>query len=331
MNKLLDLNLKILKEDEYVLWDKFVKDNPSGTIFHTTSWLKMMKKELSIYTVWQDEKIKAGVALIKTSKNAINGYHIPPYTQYFSPLYGSFSNSSLTDEHECLAAVLGMIKNARHVDFKLPRGHRSVLPYHWKGFESSVTLTHIISGTLDTYLANLNKNKARELKKLQTMVEAGEISIESEINKTDLHFLLQQTSNRKEFNANSDMVENIVNSAAGSFAKKIVIRSATHGLLAFGFFPYDNKAVYNLINASVRITDPVLKTINLLLLYKAIEFALSTGRDFDFEGSMLPGVEAFCRLMGGTQMPVYRVQKSPSIGYSLLRAAKQIKNDRKKM
>jgi hypothetical protein len=45
---------------------------------------------------------------------------------------------------------------------------------------------------------------------------------------------------------------------------------------------------------------------------------------------MLPGVEAFCRLMGGTQMPVYRVQKSASLRYSLLRAANQVKNDRKK-
>jgi len=57
---------------------------------------------------------------------------------------------------------------------------------------------------------------------------------------------------------------------------------------------------------------------------------LTTGRIFDFEGSMLKGVEAFCRLMGGTQAPCYRVQKSASLRYSLMRAANQIKNDRKK-
>ena len=162
------------------------------------------------------------------------------------------------------------------------------------------------------------------------MVESGAIIIEEGIEETELIHLLQQTSERKGFDARSALAASLVMKADHSFAKKIVIRSQEHGPIAFGFFPYDNKAVYNLINASVRITDPVLKTINLLLLYQAIAFALNTGRTFDFEGSMLPGIEAFCRLMGGRQVPVYRVQRSSSLRFSLLRAAKQIKNDRRK-
>jgi hypothetical protein len=66
------------------------------------------------------------------------------------------------------------------------------------------------------------------------------------------------------------------------------------------------------------------------LLYKGIEFALTSGRKFDFEGSMLQGVETFYRLLGGKQVSVYRVQKSPSLIYSIIRAANQIRNDRKK-
>ena len=323
---------RLLKNDEYPVWNNFVDEHPAGTIFHKTNWLQLIDRGIEIYTVWIDHQIKAGVALIKTTKNGTAGYHIPPYTQYFSPLYRNDDRNkdSLTEEHACIKIILDEIKNANHIDFKLPGGHQSILPYHWKGFESTVSITHIITGTLAEYLSVLNKNKLRELKKLQQQVESGEIIIEGEIGENELVHLLQQTSERKGFDAKSTLVADLVMNADPLFAKKIVIRSREHGLLAFGFFPYDSKAVYNLINASIRVTDPVLKTINLLLLYQAIEFALNTGRKFDFEGSMLPGVEAFCRLMGGRQIPVYRVQKSSSLRFSLLRAAKQLKNDRRK-
>lgn len=323
---------RILRKEEFEKWNDFVDKHPAGTIFHKTIWLQLIGQHIDIYAVLNEEEIIAGVALIKTTKFKITGFHIPPYTQYFSPLYktGGKGKNSLTEEHASIKSLLEKINNSAQVDFKLPRGHQSILPYHWKGFETSVTITHIITGGLDDYLNNLNKNKLRELKKLQQLVASGDISIEQEIKENELLHLLQQTSERKGFDAKSTLVTKLVMTADDSFAKRFVIRSREHGLLAFGFFPYDNKAVYNLVNASVRITDPVLKTVNLLLLYQAIEFALNTGRTFDFEGSMLPGVEAFCRLMGGTQVPVYRVQKSSSLMFSLLRAAKQIKNDRRK-
>jgi len=319
-----------LEGSAFAGWNDFVDRHPAGTVFHTTGWLTLIDPAIEIIAVLADDNIIAGAALVKTTKHKISGYHIPPYTQYFSPLY-MHDKGSLTEEHECIKAILEKIKDANHIDFKLPKGHQSILPYHWKGFESAVSITHIIEADLPAYLANLNKNKLRELKKLQSMQASGEIIVEHDIKEPELVHLLQQTSERKGFDARSAFAAKLVMKAADTFARKIVIRSKEHGLLAFGFFPYDNKAVYNLINASVRVKDPVLKTINLLLLYQAIEFALNSGRTFDFEGSMLPGVESFCRLMGGKQVPVYRVQKSPSLRYSLLKAARQIKNDRKKI
>ncbi len=323
---------RLLTKEEFPAWNSFIDILPEGTIFHKTTWLELISPEIEIYAVLEENEIIAGVALIKTKKNSISGYHIPPYTQYFSPLYGKSdrNKNSLTDEHTCIRALLEKIKDAGHVDFKLPKGHQSILPYYWKGYESSVSITHIISGTLADYLKELNKNKVRELKKLQQQVASGEIIIEENISESALIHLLKQTVERKGFDAKSAIAVKLVMKADQSFAKKFVIRSSEHGLLAFGFFPYDNKAVYNLINASVRVSDPVLKTVNLLLLYQAIEFALNSNRTFDFEGSMLPGVETFCRLMGGRQVPVYRVQKSSSLRYSLIRAAYQVKNDRKK-
>lgn len=312
-------------------WNSFVISHPQGTIFHTTGWLSAIGEKIRVFTVWESDLLIGGMALLQTVKFGTAGYHVPPYTQYFSPLYHHpKQKDSLSAEHDCIGILLDMISGAAQVDFKLPAGHQSILPYHWKGFDCSVSITHVITGNLEAYLQQLNKNKLRELKKLQALAGEGELTVGDDISREELEHLVRQTSERKKFNANNSIVCSLVENIDPSMARKVVVRSRTHGLLAFGFFPYDDKAVYNLVNASVRIDDPVLKTINLFLVYNAIEFALTSGRNFDFEGSMLRGVEAFCRLMGGRQVPVYRVQKSASLRYSLLRAARQIKNDRKK-
>lgn len=327
----MSLTVRILGNDEHEMWNRFVDEHPEGSIFHTTHWLNIIGSGTEVIGVFSGDELKAGLAAIKSVRSRVKGLHIPAYTQYFSPLYKFGANRrSLTEEHECVTLILEKIGKEKHIDFKLPRGHQNILPYHWKGFESTVRITHTIEGALEDYLGNLNKNKFRELKKLKALIDDGALIVTDKISEQELKYLFKQTTERKGFDAQDAIAIRLVMNAGKTIAKKIVIRSKEHGLLAFGFFPFDRKAVYNLINVSIRISDPVLKTINLLLLYEAIEFALTTGRVFDFEGSMLPGVEAFCRLMGGVQSPTYRVQKSNSLAYSLLRAANQLKNDRRK-
>ncbi len=127
---------------------------------------------------------------------------------------------SLTEEHECIKLIIGRIKRENHIDFKLPRGHQSILPYHWKGFESTVRITHIITGKLEDYVQNLNKNKVRELKKLISQSESGEIVISDQIIEDELKLLLKQTSERKGFDAQDTVAINLVMHSDTSFAKK---------------------------------------------------------------------------------------------------------------
>ena len=51
---------------------------------------------------------------------------------------------------------------------------------------------------------------------------------------------------------------------------------------------------------------------NVFLFHRMIDDAHAMGLDFDFEGSVLPGVERFFRSLGGQLRPLYRVLKFPS-------------------
>lgn len=317
-----------LEGKSYFEWDSFVESHPNGTIFHTSYWLRIISQDIEIYVKRDYNKIIYGIALISTKKMGIKGFHIPPLTQYFGPLTNT--SNGLSNEHHQLLEILSSLPKSNHFDFKLTTGHHSTLPFYWTGFECLVTLTYKIDCSIDEYWEKMNKNKKRELKKILTLIERGEIEVCDVIDINSLNELLDKTEKRGNYHTDRQLFFKLFNSAKSSFIKIVAVKSKTHGFISFGLFPYDSKAVYNLVNFSARMEDPVLKTINLLTLHSGIEFALNTGRVFDFEGSMLKGVETFNRLMGGSQAPIYRVQKSPSLIYSFMRALQQIKNDRKK-
>lgn len=317
-----------LEDKSYSEWDAFVESHPNGTIFHTSHWLKIISQDIEIYVERECSKIAYGIALISTKKMGVKGFHVPPLTQYFGPL--TSTANGLTNEHYQVLQILTSLPKSNHYDFKLTSGHHSPLPFYWSGFQCLITITYKIDSGLDDYWKNMNKNKKRELKKVLALIEKGDIEVCEDIDFNSLNELLDKTEKRGNFYTNRELFFKIFNNAKSSFIKIVAVKSKIHGYISFGLFPYDGKAVYNLVNFSARMEDPVLKTVNLLTLNKAIEFALNTGRVFDFEGSMLKGVETFNRLMGGRQAPVYRVQKSPSLKYSFMRALHQLKNDKKK-
>ena len=73
------------------------------------------------------------------------------------------------------------------------------------------------------------------------------------------------------------------------------------------FFLYDSKVCYYLLGGQ----DPEFKSDGSqnLLLDAAIDFAKGVSECFDFEGSMVEGIENFFRQFGGKQIVNYHVSK----------------------
>lgn len=73
------------------------------------------------------------------------------------------------------------------------------------------------------------------------------------------------------------------------------------------YLVWDAKTIYSLMRGS----DPILRTSGAtsLLMWKAIEFASSQGKRFDFAGSWVESIERFVRAFGGRQTPFFEVSK----------------------
>jgi hypothetical protein len=302
------------------------------TVFHSFNWLRAFHPTVDL---WYYEDTQGNVQsiflFIETIKNYTKGLHIPPFTQYFTPLMDD--DLSEKNKQEIMTLLLKELNNEKRLqvlDLKFFRGHHNILSFHWQGFQSALTITYVVSGDYQKYFSKLNKNKVREIKALYNQIKEGNLEIVSSVADEEVMKLYKMTSERADFAYKENVLKNLLDNKNHFNHVLIGIRSKEKGLISYGLFPYDNHSVYNIINASMRIQDdPVLKTANLLMLNEAIKFSLDSGRVFDFEGSMLPGVSDFYRLMGGTQMPVYRLTKSKSIKYSIMRALAQIKNDKK--
>ena len=102
-------------------------------------------------------------------------------------------------------------------------------------------------------------------------------------------------------------------------ARKIYLARNQEGILCCAsYIVFDDQWVYQLMSG----TDPVYRDLQCktLLVEKALDFAVSTGRGFDFEGSMLQGVEEFNRAFGATQTSYFSIHKTYTKN-PLLRAA----------
>lgn len=91
-------------------------------------------------------------------------------------------------------------------------------------------------------------------------------------------------------------------------ARKIYLARDSEGNLHSAvYIVFDQNWVYYFFSG----TDPQYRKSNFqtVLLGQIIRFACDTGRGFDFEGSMVPGIEQFFREFGPIQTPYFTIHK----------------------
>jgi hypothetical protein len=243
----------------------------------------------------------------------------------------TWEKKSVQEEHDILLFLLENLPSSPHWDFMYAVDGVFILPFHWKGFNSTMGVTYVVNKPFEEWLSGMNKNKIREYKKLEEAVQKGDLKVTLNGDIAPILDLNQTTATRNGFSFDRPTLEGIFSGEYHDFTRTLLIESEEFGPLSGSIMVYDDRGVYNLINGSVRVDHPIYKTINLYALWDGIHFALSSGRCFDFEGSMLKGVESFYRLMGGEYQYKMRFQKTKAIPYLLARLFLQVKNERKSL
>jgi hypothetical protein len=181
------------------------------------------------------------------------------------------------------------------------------LPLYWKHFVISPHISYRIND-----LTDLNKIHQRFLRRVRETIKSANNNviiktiddIEILLDLLDKTFRLQNRRNP----ISKELIRNIYSSSKKFNAGKLLYAIGKDGNIHSGsFFLYDENVCYYLISG----TDPKFKSsgANSLLTWEGIKFASTVSKSFDFEGSMIEGIENFLRQFGGTPVVFYQIRR----------------------
>lgn len=222
-------------------------------------------------------------------------------------------NSQFFRQKEVISKLLEQLPRNRGISVTLDSSQSYILPFRWHGFRIEPTFSYRIE-----YGENWDFTKKAFAKHLQRDVNKAlkeGISIETELKEFERFLLLLDMSFERQGRRNPmnrELVTRILSTAIENGHGKLMLAKDENGNVHSGaFFLYDDKVCYYLFGG----LNPEYKNScsQDLVLYKGIEFGASVSKAFDFEGSMIEGIENFFRKFGGKQVINYHISRQPFV------------------
>jgi hypothetical protein len=312
---------RFLSPADYPQWDELVHKSPHGTIFHHSWWLSVTSTSFRILGVHsEDGRLVGGLPLPSRSVAGLKLLHSPVLTPYLGPIFDLSGADGLSDQlhlmrscGEALARAIGPFDSFRYIagadapDLQgfLWAGFAASLAYTFR-FSSRQSLTEISKGMTRTHLQKVTKAKRLNLQ----IVRNGSIE--------DLLTLNHMTFARKGATApyHREVVLGLWEAARSrGHANLYVAKTEKEQPVAALFTVHDDRTTFQIVSGF----DPAFADIpgQNWVLWNAIQDAIEAGRNYDFEGSGLRGVETFYRRWGCAAVPVWRIEKAGSLRGSL--------------
>ncbi len=198
------------------------------------------------------------------------------------------------------------------------------LPFHWAGYSQTSNYSYVLDDLTDDeeIWRQMSKSHRRRITRGESTY-----TIRDDLGSDELVPLLEQTMERQGLSSDIDPVVlrrahlAAVERGAGSILVAVDERARP---VAGGFFVWDADSTFYLLGGRAHeVTDDNAMP---LVLWTAIRHAAMTSRRFDFEGSMLEGVEEFFRRFGARPEPYSFISKS-SMTVSTARGGRRLLED----
>lgn len=300
-------NTHILKNgDEMRGWDKFVANSPQGCIFCSSWWLDAVcPGSYQILVFMNGASIVAGIPMFRSQRWGFDAIHMPPLTQTLGVLYAAPSGGNyeknLSDEMKIANEIIKAIPKTSVFNVQFHRNFTNWLPFYWAGYRQTTLYSYVFDDLSDlaAIFDGFDHSKRKNLKKASGLVEV----------RADLppdrfyanHSLTLQKQKRR-IAYSSELFQRLHQAAYDRGAGKTWYAvDKEDNLHAAIFVVFDAKCAYYLIST----IDPDYRNSGAatLLVKTAIEYLATRTRRFDFEGSMIEGVEASFRRFGARQVP----------------------------
>ncbi|MBA3648943.1 MAG: GNAT family N-acetyltransferase [Chitinophagales bacterium] len=301
-------------KEQYI--KKFCQSVP---VFHQPFWLDAVAgKNWDVALITKDERLLASMPFVFKKTLAGREIIMPHLTQFLGPYYqltASTYRSRLNEEMDLISDLLSQIPSNSIFFQRWHFSFQNWLPFYWERYRQTVRYTYILENILDHDIlwSQFNEKIRREIKKA-----ANNYIIEESKDVDAFYWLLKKNlltkGNRIAFSR--EVLQNLYNGCKSNNAGQLWIAKDSSGKIdAAIFIVWDRTAAYYLIGGK----NPENKNTGTMsfLFWHAIKTMSERVSVFDFEGSMIKGVENYFRSFGAKQKPYFEIFKTSSIPASI--------------
>jgi lipid II:glycine glycyltransferase (peptidoglycan interpeptide bridge formation enzyme) len=282
-----------------------------GSIFNHPSWLDIYRSVIVNGIYNQNNELIGVFNVYKATKLGLPYYIVPPYSPsnaFFIINPASNSANRISFEKEIHEAVARWF-NAENGFLKVtafPPGVNDTQAYSWNHFKVTPHFTYVLS--LNEREENLFANLTSEKRKSIRKAEKDGLTVTRSEKMDIVEKMVMDTFNRSGQKAHRAIIHNILFKFANNSNSFAFIAADRDRELACTFCIHDDKSAYYLFGGYDG-SNPH-HGAGVTCMWQSILLAKQKGLSaFDFEGSMVPGIEKYFREFGGKLVPYYTVQR----------------------
>lgn len=242
----------------------------------------------------------------------------PQFTQvlgvWLAPSKAKYANR-LGKEKEVIQGLIHHLPKYHAFFQSFHNSYTNWLPLYWLGFEQTTKYTYVIEDltSLENVWADSNPNIKTDVRKAQRLLTLiNDLPFEEFYRVVSLTYKRQGMKVPFAYSMLKKIFDKAVARNSGKLFCAVDGEGRTHAVL---FLIWDENTAYYLIGGA----DPELRNSGAasLCIWEAIKFSATVTKAFDFEGSMVYGIERFFRGFGAKQKPYSRIIKFSSIFFGL--------------
>lgn len=318
----------MLLKDKYVIFCECEKEIP---VFSQSWWLDAVcgKENWDVILIEKGEEIIASFPYsIERRFYGLKYIGMPILTQKLGPFIkyplGQKFASRLSYEKEVMQEIINKLPPYDFFSVNFDYRYTNWLPFYWKGFHQTTRYTYVIDDISDTEIVfnNFEHSKRKNIKKANKGVQVlYDLSADDFYNNHKMTLQKQGEVIAYSYDIFKKLYDGAYKNNQG---RVIYCKDVDGNIHAALFVVWDDYSAYDLIST----IDPTYRNSGAatLLVFEVIKYLVEKVKIFDFEGSMIEGVEESFRKFGTVQKSYSCIYKANSRRYKFICAIRDIVN-----
>lgn len=294
----------------------FYKKHPDICIFSAPWWLDAVVGVGNWDVIFVNDKnnnIIATFPYVK-SKGRLGTTEIimPHLTQKLGPYIVYDKNLSYTKrigyEHKIYENIIAQLPKFDFFSINFDQNYKNWLPFYWAGFNCAPRYSYRLYN-----IKNINNIYSKISNSKRKYIDSGKqkFTLHYDLPANDFYdyFELVVSERGDKVNFSRKLFDDIYNAVYEQNSGRVLycIDNETGKIAAVKFVIWDSKTAYALVG--IRTKEFNNSCSYEFLTFECIKYASKYVSEYDFEGSMIKGVEEAYRLYGGTQIEYYNISK----------------------